>query len=143
MSYSYCLKTIKQLLWWLIAGSDGGLNRARIIHALNEKPCNANKLAERLNLDYKTIRYHLDILEDNDLITTMGKKYGKVYLISSLLEKDYHVFQEIWEGIHFMITSDTGQDFFRKLTKYLNFVQQRRYIHPTAECFLQGDNRRR
>ncbi len=93
------MKTIKQLLWWLIAGSDGGLNRARIIHSLNDKPCNANKLAERMDLDYKTIRYHLDILEDNDLITSMGKKYGKVYFISSLLEKDYHIFQEIWEGI--------------------------------------------
>ncbi|HPX77955.1 MAG TPA: ArsR family transcriptional regulator, partial [Methanobacterium sp.] len=32
---------MKKLLWWLIAGSSGGPNRARIILMLNERPYNA------------------------------------------------------------------------------------------------------
>lgn len=54
------MRAIKQLLWWLIAGSEGGYNRAQIIHVINEHPCNANQLAKELELDYKTIRHHLD-----------------------------------------------------------------------------------
>ncbi len=52
----------KRLLWWLIAGTRGGVNRARIILALHDLPSNANQLAEHLGLDYKTIRHHLDVL---------------------------------------------------------------------------------
>ena len=91
------MRAVKQLLWWLIAGSEGGPNRAQIISALKERPCNANQLAERLGLDYKTVRHHLDILRKNNLITSMGGKYGKMYYISRLLEDDYDMFEEIWE----------------------------------------------
>jgi len=45
----------KVFLWWLIARSKGGENRARIILELKKRPYNANKLAEQLSLDYKTI----------------------------------------------------------------------------------------
>lgn len=42
------MRAVKQLLWWLIAGSEGGLNRGRIIDSLQERPCNANQLADKL-----------------------------------------------------------------------------------------------
>ncbi|MDP3066542.1 MAG: hypothetical protein Q8N08_07375, partial [Methanobacteriaceae archaeon] len=42
------------LLWWLIAGNRGGINRARIINELQSRPYNANQLAKSLGLDYKT-----------------------------------------------------------------------------------------
>lgn len=42
------MRAVKQLLWWLIAGSEGGLNRGRIIDSLKERPCNANQLADKL-----------------------------------------------------------------------------------------------
>ena len=93
------MRSIKQLLWWVIAGSEGGLNRARIIKHLKEQPSNANQLADSLALDYKTIRHHIEVLEKNNLITTMGPKYGKMYFISSLLEDDYALFEEIWDKI--------------------------------------------
>ena len=93
------MRSIKQLLWWVIAGSEGGLNRARIINHIREQPSNANQLAEVLELDYKTIRHHLDVLDKNNLITTMGKKYGKMYFLSTLLEENYEVFEEIWVRI--------------------------------------------
>jgi len=93
------MRAMKQLLWWLIAGSEGGVNRARIIHALNDMPCNANQLAERLELDYKTVRHHLDVLTKNNMVTFRGEKYGRMYFISQLLEEDYELFEEIWVRI--------------------------------------------
>jgi len=71
---------MKRLLWWLIAGTKGGVNRARILVLLHEKPCNAHQIAQSLGLDYKTIRHHLGVLEKNQIITPYGnKKYGAVY----------------------------------------------------------------
>jgi len=93
------MKAIKQLLWWLIAGSEGGYNRAQIIHILNDHPYNANQLAKKLNLDYKTIRHHLDVLVKNNLLTYTGSKYGKMYFISQPLEESYELFVEIWDKI--------------------------------------------
>ena len=91
--------TVEKVLWWLIAGSKGGVNRARIISALHERPYNANKLAEKLNLDYKTIRYHMKILEDNHVIRASGGKYGAMYFLSSELEDNYELFKHIWKEI--------------------------------------------
>ena len=100
--------TMKKLLWWLIAGSRGGINRARIIRLLHDRPYNAHQLAEKLNLDYKTVRHHLKILEDNNMITPAGrKKYGAVYFLSALLEENYSDFEEIWEQIK---DEDNGND---------------------------------
>ncbi|MDI6724137.1 MAG: winged helix-turn-helix domain-containing protein [Methanobacterium sp.] len=90
---------MKKLLWWLIAGMKGGINRARIIKALHERPYNANQLSEELNLDYKTIRHHIKVLEQNNLIKSTGGKYGKMYFLSSDMEENYDVFSKIWEQI--------------------------------------------
>jgi len=54
-------------------------------------------LAEELNLDYKTVRHHLDVLTKNNLLTFTGSKYGKMYFISPPLEESYEVFIEIWD----------------------------------------------
>lgn len=93
------MNAIKRLLWWLIAGSAGGLNRARIIHALKERPYNANQLTDTLHLDYKTVRHHIEIFERNNLVTSTGSKYSKMYFLSQLLEDNYEVFEEIWVEI--------------------------------------------
>jgi DNA-binding transcriptional ArsR family regulator len=90
---------MKKLLWWLIAGMKGGLNRAKIIKALNDRPYNANQLSEELHLDYKTIRHHIKVLEDNDIIKSTGGKYGKMYFLSNSMENNYDIFNEIWEQI--------------------------------------------
>lgn len=87
---------MEKILWWLIAGSKGGINRARIISALHERPYNANKLSERLNLDYKTVRYHIKLLKDNGVIKASGGKYGAMYFLSSEMEDNYDIFKQIW-----------------------------------------------
>ena len=90
---------VKRLLWWLLAGSAGGVNRGRILEQLIEQPRNANDLSKVLNLDYKTIRHHLKILTKNNLVTLTGSGYGQMYFISDLLEKNVEYFKEIWGKI--------------------------------------------
>src|SRR5437667_11038903 len=53
-------------LWYLIAANRGGINRARILWTLHDRPYNAKNLAARLALDYKTIRHLLDVFREND-----------------------------------------------------------------------------
>ena len=93
------LNPVKKILWWLLAGTAGGINRGRIIEKIMNNPMNANELAKELDMDYKTVRHHLKILEKNSLISSMGEGYGKMYFISELLEENINYFNEIWERI--------------------------------------------
>lgn len=94
------MRAAKRLLWWILAGSAGGFNRTRILHEIITTPRNANELATLLNLDYKTTRHHLEMLEKNRLITAVGQKYGALYFPSELLEENIHFFKEIWGKIN-------------------------------------------
>ena len=85
-----------KLIWWVFAGTAGGPNRARIIKALNIRPYNANQLAEKLDLNYSTIRHHLKILTENQMIISSGKnKYGNMYFLSAKMEENYNILSEI------------------------------------------------
>ena len=92
-------QSFKHLLQWLIAGTRGGVNRALIIDAIRKEPRNANQLGSLLGVDYRTVRHHLDVLEKNGLLTSMGDRYGKMYFLSLELEEDFRVFEEIWNEI--------------------------------------------
>src|SRR5437899_12630394 len=56
-------------LWYLIGGTRGGINRARIMWTLHDRRYNAHDLATRLALDYNTIRHHLDVLQESESVT--------------------------------------------------------------------------
>ncbi len=90
---------MKKALWWLILGTRGGLNRAKIIKKLNERPYNANQLAEELNVNYRTIRHHIKILEDSEVVKSAGEKYGKLYYLSETMDQNYADFEAIWKQI--------------------------------------------
>jgi DNA-binding transcriptional ArsR family regulator len=90
---------MEKLLWWLIAGKRGGINRARIIKALAERPYNTHQLSEELNLDYKTVRHHVKILEENNVIKPTGDTYGKLYFLSKELKENYDIFEKIRDKI--------------------------------------------
>lgn len=92
-------RSLKYLLGWLIAGTRGGPTRAKIIHALKESPQNANQLATLLKMDYKTMRHHLDVLEKNKMLTSVGDRYGATYFLSQTLEDNYSIFEEITSKI--------------------------------------------
>jgi DNA-binding transcriptional ArsR family regulator len=91
---------MRKLIWWVFAGTTGGPNRARIIRSLNERPYNAHQLAEKLDLNYKTVRHHLKILEENKMITSTGKnKYGELYFLSTEMEDNYEIFKDLWQEL--------------------------------------------
>jgi DNA-binding transcriptional ArsR family regulator len=90
---------LKRLLWWLIGGTRGGESRARIILSIKEMPRNANQLSELLNMDYKTVRHHLDVLGKNGLVTSMGEGYAMTYFLSNEMESNFSIFEEIWDRI--------------------------------------------
>ena len=92
-------RSLKYLLGWLIAGTRGGPTRAKIILALKEIPQNANQLATLLKMDYKTMRHHLEVLEKNKIIKSVGDRYGATYFLSQTMEDNYVLFEEIVKKI--------------------------------------------
>jgi DNA-binding transcriptional ArsR family regulator len=90
---------MEKLLWWLIMGKRGGINRARIIRKLKDRPYNTNQLSKELDLSYKTVRHHIKILEENKIIKPSGDSYSKLYFLEDEVEKNYDIFKEIWEQI--------------------------------------------
>jgi DNA-binding transcriptional ArsR family regulator len=95
-SHNYIDPRFKRVLWYLIASTKGGANRARIIDLLNSRPSNPNQIATELGIDYKTALHHLKVLIDNGLIITDNKdSYGAVYFLTPLMENNYSSFMEI------------------------------------------------
>ncbi|MDY6775210.1 MAG: winged helix-turn-helix domain-containing protein [Halobacteria archaeon] len=86
---------MRQLLWWIIGGSRGGRNRLRIIRALHDQPMNTNQLSNELDLDYKTVQHHLEMLEENDILTTQGGNYGKMYFLTDRMRQNLDILDEV------------------------------------------------
>jgi predicted transcriptional regulator len=96
----YGEKYLKRLLWYLFAGTRGGPSRAEIIKALQNRPCNANQLAQILHVDYKTIQHHVGVLEENGLIVPSNKgAYGAVLFLTPKMEEALPILDEIWGKI--------------------------------------------
>jgi DNA-binding transcriptional ArsR family regulator len=90
---------MEKALWYLLAGTRGGENRARIIRTLDERPRNANQLAEHLEVDYNTVRHHLEMLRDHDVVETGGDDYGKLYFLTDRFERHRDAFEEIIDHV--------------------------------------------
>ncbi|WP_440764305.1 ArsR/SmtB family transcription factor [Natronorubrum sp. DTA7] len=86
-------------LWYVLTGTRGGANRVRILSTLDEQPRNANQLAEDLGLDYKTIRHHLDVLLENDIVTKSGDDYGAIYLPTDRTRRHWDTVEQIIEKV--------------------------------------------
>lgn len=86
---------MEAVLWYVLTGTRGGVNRVRILRTLNERPRNANQLAEALSLDYKTIRHHLDVLVENGILQNSGNDYGAVYLPSDRVRTHWDTVETI------------------------------------------------
>lgn len=88
---------MEAVLWYVLTGTRGGTNRVRILRALDERPRNANQLAEDLELDYKTVRHHLDVLEENNVLHDSGDDYGAVYLPTNQARHHWETVENIIE----------------------------------------------
>ena len=61
-----------------------------------ERPYNANQLSDALELDYRTMRHHLDVLTKNHILAKPeGKAYGSMYFVSGGMEAEMEVFEKI------------------------------------------------
>lgn len=90
---------MKKLLWHLIGGTRGGVNRARILAQLKERPYNPNQLAQALELDYKTVVHHLRVLTRNELVFLSREEMSTLYFLTTMMQNHWEEFQEIWEKL--------------------------------------------
>jgi len=86
-------------LWYVLTGTRGGKNRVRLLRSLAERPRNANQLAEDLDLDYKTVRHHLDVLMENGVVENSGEDYGAVYLPTGQVRQHWDTVENIFEQV--------------------------------------------
>ena len=86
---------MEKVLWYVLAGTRGGVNRVRLLREIDERPRNANQLAEELELNYDTVRHRLDVLEENDVVAASGDEYGAVYLPSDVARDHWDVVEDI------------------------------------------------
>ena len=87
-------------LYNLMATRSGGRNTIRIIDEILDKPKNANQIANKLNLDYKTVTYHLDIICGHDYLTReqFGRSYS--YFPSDKLIRNIDEYYKIRESLY-------------------------------------------
>ncbi|MBN2127618.1 MAG: winged helix-turn-helix transcriptional regulator [Candidatus Diapherotrites archaeon] len=91
------MRSFEQVLYWLIAGSKGGINRARIIDSLESEPMNSNALSKKLELDYKTVQHHLELLLENQIIVKSGSKYGQMFFLSPEMNDNMVLFKKLFD----------------------------------------------
>ena len=91
------MQRFDKMLWWLIGGTRGGKNRLRIIMNLKERPRNANSISEELDLDYKTVTHHLELMEENNVVETIGEGYGKNYTLTNQMEQNIDKLKQVKE----------------------------------------------
>lgn len=97
------------VLWYLLASSRGGPTRIRLLRSLQDRPRNANQLATELELDYTTVRYHLDVLMDNNVLRRAGDDYGTVYLFTEQARTNWTTVEEILEAVDADTTDDADE----------------------------------
>jgi DNA-binding transcriptional ArsR family regulator len=92
-------RAYRQLIWYLFAGSRGGITRAKMVKLLKEGNYNANKIAEMLSLDYKTVQHHLKVLRKNNITRSDSEGYGAEYKLTDYFIANFSVFAEIWSKL--------------------------------------------
>jgi len=86
---------LKRTLTLSLAGTRGGPARLRMLLMLEKNPRNVNEIAKALSMDYKTVEYHMRVLEKSGFVMSPKKKYGNAYTLSTLLALNKNILREI------------------------------------------------
>ena len=76
---------MNELFTSVFTGMSGRYTRLRIICSITEIPMNTLELSKKLELDYKTIKHNIGVLEKNNLIIRQGVGYGDMFFPSDLI----------------------------------------------------------
>ena len=92
-------KHMNELFSSVFTGMGGRYTRMRILCAITEVPMNTLELSKKLDVDYKTIKHNINVLEKNNLIVREGEGYGDMFfpsdVISSNLSTLYVVIRKV------------------------------------------------
>lgn len=79
----------------LILGRKGGKTTIKIIDRILKQPYNLNQLSNELNLDYKTIKYHMNLILKSKLVVQGEMKYGSLYYPTQKLINNLSDYEQI------------------------------------------------
>ena len=92
-------KYANELFSSVFTGMGGRYTRLRILCEIVDVPMNALQISKKLNLDYKTVVYNLQVLIKNNLIIKEGNGYGDLYspaeIVKSNLPTLYAVIRKV------------------------------------------------
>jgi PAS domain S-box-containing protein len=118
------LPSFEKNLSYIILGQKGGKNRLQIIELLNERPYNLHQLAQVLNLNYRTIEHHINVLTKHELITTSKSKgYGNIYYLTPEMESNIGVLDDIRNKIKIfdrLLDATSSPQFFQEIMEQTN-----------------------
>ena len=90
----------KEFFGSFLQGTRGGSTCAKIMSLINEMPANSNQISTNLNLNYKTVIHHLNVLIKNGLIITDDREiYGSTYFLTPLMEQNFQLLEQILEKV--------------------------------------------
>lgn len=90
------MEDLRQTLAYLLIGQTGGKNRYKIIELLKERPYNINQISKKLGLNYRTVKHHIEVMTDNNLLTSSGEgEYGEVYFLTERLKNNLEIYENI------------------------------------------------
>lgn len=96
-------RQMNELFTSVFTGMSGRYTRLRIICSITEMPMNTLELSKKLELDYKTIKHNIDVLEKNNLIVRQGEGYGDIFFTSDLISTNlptlYKVIRKVEEKL--------------------------------------------
>lgn len=88
--------TLKRNLSFLLLGQKGGKNRMEIIDLLWDRPYNINQISEKLQLNYRTVKHHINILLKYQLVSSSKTGgYGDVFFLSPDLEGNQEIYNSV------------------------------------------------
>ncbi len=79
----------------LILGRKGGRTTVKIIDEILRHPYNASQLSKELDLDYKTVKYHIYLVLKSEVVVENEMQYGTLFYPSQKLINNLSEYEQI------------------------------------------------